>query len=344
MIHITHERLSTLVTEVFVGAGAPPPIAQQVAESLVRSNLMGHDSHGVLRVGYYVSMMERGALDPRGEISAVRESATTALLDGGHNFGQVVMRQATQRAMSKATAHDLGMVAVFNSGHTGRLGEWVVQAAERGFMGLIFGTAGGKGGCVAPYLGTSRMFNTNPIAWAVPALKHPPVFFDFATSVCAQGKIMAAIDKGTPIPEGWLLDADGNPTTDPKQQRQGGVMLPFGKHKGYGLSFLIELLGGGLTGTSCAPLPAFSPRSATVMMVVNIAAFQPLAEFRQLTDDLIGATKKARKAPGVKEILVPGEPEWRTYETRLNEGIDLPDASWQRIVEVGARHGVTVTL
>jgi LDH2 family malate/lactate/ureidoglycolate dehydrogenase len=252
--------------------------------------------------------------------------------------------RCTQRAITKAKEHDLGLVASHHCGHTGRMGEYAVQAAEQGLIGMVFGSGSAKGGIVAPYQGTGRLLNTNPLAWAVPAATHPPVFLDFATSIVAQGKIQAAIDKGVSIPEDWLLDADGRPTTDPNEQRRGGVLLPFGQHKGYCLSFLIEILCGGLSGAVCGSLPAYSPDYATLFMAINIEAFHPLDQFRQMVDDQIAVTKASRKAEGVEEILVPGEPEWRTKEQHLREGLHLPEATWERIVESGARCGLTVTL
>ena len=359
MVHITDKRLRTVATEVLAGAGAPREVAERVAEALVLSNLVGHDSHGVSALPHNVQAMEKRTVNPHGEITMVRESATTALLDGGQNFGHVVMKKATDSALSKAREHDLGMVAVRNCWHAGRLGEYVVEAAQQGFMALMFSTGNLKGGTVAPYLGVSPRFNSNPIAWAVPAGKHPPVFIDYATSACAVAKILLAVDKGESIPEGWLLGPDGKPSrdptdwvrgpdgkpsSDPYQWQRNGALVPFGGHKGYGLVFLIELLSGGLTGRSCAPLPEYESTFSNVMMVVNIDAFQPLGEFRSLADRLIAAVKKARKAPGVEEILVPGEPEWKSHEKRLREGIDLLDVTWQSIVEAGARHGVKVAL
>jgi len=342
MIDISPDRLRSVVSDVFTAAGAPEATAQRVATSLVDNNLMGHDSHGVLRVGFYVDSILDGRLDPRGEITVERQSATTALVDGGNGFGQIVARQGMDLALSKAAEHDLGLVAVHHCGHTGRMGEYAVQAAERGFIGMVFGSGSAKGGIVAPYLGTSRALNTNPIAWGVPAGEHPPVFLDFATSMVAQGKIQAAMDKGVPIPEDWLLDATGQPTTDPSEQRRGGVMMPFGRHKGYCLSFLVEILAGGLSGASCGALEAYCPDYATLFMAINIAAFQPLDEFRRMVDDQIVAVKAARKADGVDEILVPGEPEWRTKEQRMREGLHLPQATWDRIVESGQKCGLEV--
>ena len=344
MVHITDKRLRQVVTEVLEAAGAPLASAQQVAESLVLASLVGHDSHGVRAVPGYVEALENGSVNPHGEIKVVRESATTALLDGGLNLGIVTMHKATELAMNKARAHDLGMVAIRNAAHTGRMGEYVVRAAENGFMGLVFGTGALPGGTVAPYLGISPRFNSNPIAWGVPAGTHPPVFFDFATSAAAVAKLMMAQDKGQPVPAGWLVDPEGNPTTDPRDWQRGGALLPFGGHKGYGFLFLIELLSGGLSGMSCAPLADYQPNFSAVVMAVNIEAFQPLAQFRDMADRLVAATKEARRAPGVEEILVPGEMEWKTLEKRSREGLDLLDVTWQRIVDAGARHGVAVTL
>ncbi|HHX45241.1 MAG TPA: Ldh family oxidoreductase [Chloroflexi bacterium] len=344
MIEIAPERLRDAVRDVFVAAGTPEDGACQVATSLVENNLMGHDSHGVLRVGWYVDAILTGRVNPKAAIRIERESATTALVDGGSNFGQLVARQAMDIAISKAREHDLGLVATHHCGHTGRMGEYSVQAAEQGFVGMVFGSGSAPGGIVAPYLGTGRLLNTNPTSWAVPAATHPPVFLDFATSVVAQGKIQAAIDKGVSIPEDWLLNAEGKPTTDPNDQRNGGVLLPFGRHKGYCLSFLIEILCGGLSGAVCGPLAAYCPDYATLFLAINIEAFQPLDEFRQMVDDMVAAAKAVRKAEGVDEILVPGEPEWRTREQRLRDGLQLPDATWERIVESGAKCGLTVTL
>lgn len=344
MIHISADRLRLVVREVFEGAGVPRAIAELIAHSLVESNLMGHDSHGVLRISYYIRDVIEGRTNPHAQATVVRESATAALLDGGGAFGQVGLCQAMERAMDKAQHHDIGVVAIYNTHHTGRMGEYVVQAAEGGFIGMVFCRGPVRDGLVAPYQGVGRALNTNPIAWGVPAAKHPPVFFDFATSLAAQGKIEAAIDKGVSIPEGWLLDAQGNPTTDPHEQRRGGALLPFGGHKGYGLAVLIELVAGGLTGTSCGLLPDFASGYATVALALNIAAFQPLAQFCVMVDEFIEAIKATPRAPGAEEILVPGEIEWRTRALHLRDGLNLPDATWGRIVEAGARCGVEVTL
>ncbi len=343
MLAISPSRLTDIVQELFATAGAPQEASLCVAEALVESNLMGHDSHGVLRVGAYLDAIQRGVLAPSGAVNITRSSATTAVIDGGATFGQVAARRAMSLALEKAAEHDVGIVALTNAFHTGRLGSYAVQAAEADCMGLVFGSGSAKGGLVAPYLGTSRLLNTNPMAWGVPAASHPPVFLDYATSMCAQGKIQAALDRGDRIPANWLLDAEGNPTTNPAEQTRGGVMLPFGLHKGYCLGFLIELVTNGLAGGPCAIAPGYASHYPTVLMAINIAAFQPLEGFKASVDELIRAAKAARRAPGVEEILVPGELEWRSRAEKLRNGLELPEATWQRLVDCGAALGLRVT-
>ena len=203
MVHISPERLRTVTAKVLAATGAPRESAEIVAYSLVENNLMGHDSHGVLRISQYTTEIASGVINPHGHITLVRSSAATALMDGGRNFGQLVARQAMELAMERARQHDLGLVAIRNCGHTGRLGEYACQAAEQGFIGLVFSSGSAPGGIVAPFGATSRALNTNPIAWAVPTGSRPTLFLDMATSIVAQGKIVAAIDNHKLVPDGW---------------------------------------------------------------------------------------------------------------------------------------------
>ena len=343
-LHITAAQLRQVIADIFAGGGAPRNVAEQVADSLVEANLTGHDSHGVLRVTYYVRDLLAGIVKPAGQVTTLRESPTTALLDGGGTFGMVAVQQAMDLAIRKAKSQNVGVVAIRNTHHTGRMGQYVVQAAEAGCMGLVFCRPAAKGGIVAPHLGTSRALNTNPIAWGIPAGEHPPVFSDFATSIRAAGKLEAAVDQGRLVPDGWLLDAEGTPTNDPAILRRGGVLLPFGEHKGYALGAMVELVAGALTSTGTSLLDDFEPDYATVVMAVNIEAFCALEDFGCTVERFVASIKAGRRAPGVEEILVPGEPEWRTREQRLRDGLVLPAATWQRIVEAGNTFGVRVAL
>jgi LDH2 family malate/lactate/ureidoglycolate dehydrogenase len=342
MMRIASDALAPMLTDILSAAGAPAESAAQVASSLVESSLVGHDSHGVLRITSYVDAILGGRVDPHGAITVTRESATTAMIDGGRNLGLVVLRRAMALAMDKARAHDVAVVTVRNCGHTGRMGEYAVQAAREGFVATVLGTGSRKGGSVAPYGSVTPALNTNPMAWAVPSGRFPAVFLDFATSVVAWGKIEAAIDKGVPIPTGWILGPDGQPSTDPHDFQRGGVLLPFGGHKGSGLSFMVEALAGAMTGIGCAPLATYKSDFGTVLTALNVEAFQPLDEYRRTIDALVEAIKAGRPAPGATEVLVPGEFEWRTREERLRDGLALPEATWQRVVAAAERCGVPV--
>jgi LDH2 family malate/lactate/ureidoglycolate dehydrogenase len=328
------------VSALFRAVGCPEAVAERVADSLVEANLTGHDSHGVIRVPSYVRAVQEGKIDPRGEIRVVQESGTTAVLDCAHNFGQVGAVRGLEVAVAKARERDVATVALQRSAHVGRLGEYVVMAAEKGLAGLMICNGTASGGIVAPYGGTARALGSNPIAWAVPGADGRPVFLDYATSVCAQGKIQVAADEGKPLPEGWLLDKEGEPTRDPHQQFEGGVMLPFGGHKGYALGVIIELLAGGLSGAGPALLPGYQRVQGTLLIALRVEAFCPMERFRQMVSDFARQLKMTPRAAGCDEILLPGEPEWRSKAARERDGIPLPGKTWERLAETASGLGL----
>ena len=339
MILISAPDLREQVFALFCAADCPEPAARRVAESLVENNLVGHDSHGVMMAPPYVRRILDGHVNPRGEIRALRETASTALLDCGFNLGQVAARHGMELAMSKAAEHDLGMVVLRSCGHVGRLGEYVTMAAERGYVGLMICNGPSPRGIVAPYGGICRALGTNPIAWGIPGGERP-IVVDFATSVCAWGKIGVAMDKGDPVPEGRLIDRHGRPTRDPHVLADGGAMLPFGGHKGYGLSMVVELLGGGLSGVGPTFLRQDGHDQCTVLMAVNVEAFGPLADFQEMVTGFSERIKATERAADCDEILVPGEPEWRSKAQRERTGIPLPEKTWERLRETAASVGM----
>jgi uncharacterized oxidoreductase len=328
------------VSGIFRAVDSPDAVAERVAASLVEANLTGHDSHGVIRVPSYVRAVREERIDPRGEIRIVQEGAATAVLDCAHNFGQVGAVRAVELAVGKARAHDISAVVLQRSAHVGRLGEYVVIAARQGFAGLMICNGTASGGIVAPHGGTARALGSNPIAWAVPGADDKPIFLDYATSVCAQGKIQVAVDEGHPLPEGWLLDREGQPTRDPREQSRGGVMLPFGGHKGYALGVIIELLAGGLSGAGPALLPDYERAQGTVLVVLRVETFCPVERFRQMTVDFARQLKTTPRAAGCDEILLPGEPEWRSKVARERDGIPLPAKTWDRLAVTAAGLGL----
>ncbi len=330
---ITHDILSKL--------GAPPDIAERVATALVESNLAGHDSHGVMRLLFYADSIRAGTLNPAGRLTVIRELPGTVLLDAGWNLGQYACAQAMQLAIEKARTQGIGLAVVQHCDHTGRIGEYATMAAEQGFVGQVVCNGSIPGGLVAPFGGKSRALGANPLAWAVPgAPGQPPIYLDFATSIVAHGKVEVAADKGELVPEGWILDKLGQPTRSPREGLDGGAILPFGGHKGYAMSVMIELMGGGLSGVGFPLFPTYRWDQGTLLVAINIEAFQPLAEFRAMVAEFVQRLKAMPRAAGHDEIFLPGEHEWRTREARQRDGIALPEVTWARLTDLGRSVGL----
>jgi LDH2 family malate/lactate/ureidoglycolate dehydrogenase len=346
VITISAPELNLRLSNMFQTVGCSQPVSARVADSLVEANLAGHDSHGAIRVPGYIRMIQAGRLNPHAEIQVVKESASTAMVDCGNAMGQTAAMQGMHLAMDKARQHDIASVVLYHCGHVGRLGEYVVAAAEQGFVGIMLCNGPGAGGGVAPFGGIGRALGTNPISWGVPGppeapgVEGRPVFLDYATSACAQGKIQVAADMGREIPEGWLIDKNGQPTRNPLDQFDGGVMLPFAGHKGYAMSVLVELLAGGLSGARPGLLRDKEMDQGTLLIALHIEAFQPLDEFRQMVGDFLQRVKATPLAPGCAEILAPGEPEWRSRAERMRTGIPVPEKTWERLAETAASLGM----
>ncbi|MEP7356017.1 MAG: Ldh family oxidoreductase [Anaerolineales bacterium] len=337
---ISAEALREFGAQILMGAGTPGPAAARVAAALVESNLVGHDSHGVLRLPQYVKAIQAGTLNPAGELKVVRESLATALIDCGRTFGQVAAERGMALALEKAAQCGTGTVVLQHCDHIGRLGEYVVTAARQGYIGQVICNGSDPGGIVAPYGGSGRALGANPIAWSIPTGSEQPIFFDFATSVVAQGKLVVAADRGEDVPEGWLLDKHGQPTRKPQDQFDGGVILPFGGHKGYALSMMIEAIGGGLSGVGFAITPGYRWNQGTVLTAIDVNAFQPRAEFEKEVVELARRLKETPLAAGFDEILMPGDVEWRSRAQRARDGIPMAQNTWDRLTQLAATLGV----
>jgi LDH2 family malate/lactate/ureidoglycolate dehydrogenase len=326
---------------ILQAVGTPEASAAAVAGSLVESDLVGHESHGVRRLIPYVANVEAGVVLPAASPEVVKTAGATAIVAGRKAFGHLAARLAAAEAARLASAHRLGMVAIEECNHAGRLGEYVAGLAERGLVGMAFGNTDPT---VAPYGGRARRLGTNPLAWAVPRAEgRPPVVMDWATSAMAEGKLAVARAWGETVPEGVVVDRDGNRTVDPADFYQGGALLPFGDHKGYGLSVLIEIVAGLLSGTGIGCLPGYDGLFGTVLLAVDIEAFVPLARFREQTEDFCRALRETPTAQGAAEVLVPGEPEARTRTERVAHGVPLPGPVRDELRALAARVGAEVT-
>ena len=334
MVQVRSAReLSDLGVSIFIAAGATEENATGVVRSLVGANLAGHDSHGVIRIPSYVEEIGRGRLDPAARPSIEDETGSTAIVDGAATFGQLGARLTAETAARKAREVGLAAAAAYRCHHTGRIGEWAELGAGLGMVTMVAACGARGPRHVAPFGGRTAALGTNPIAWAVPrAGDLPPILLDFATSAAAQGKLMVARAKREPVPAGWILGADGRPSTDVEDFYNGGVLLPFAGHKGYALSVMVELLAVGLSGGQRAPA---TERGACLFVTCfDPAAFRPVDEFVQTVEQVADRLKQVPPADGFGEVLLPGEPEARSSGERKRDGIPLPDATWEAIASV----------
>jgi len=318
--------------------GLPPDEARIVSESLVNSNLVGHDSHGVIRVPQYVNLIKRGDIVPGAKMEIVRETPNTAVLNGNWGFGQVMCRKAMEIAIEKAKARSVSTVSMSRSNHVARLGEYPAMAAEKDMLGIIMVNNHGAAQYMPPWGGTARRLSPNPVSVGLPTGTADPVLLDITTSVLAEGKVRVKLNRGEKLPEGCIIDAQGNPTTNPRDLYgpPPGAILPLGGvvgYKGYGLGFIVDVLAGALSGAGCSRADAPRFGNAVFITVINIADFIPVDEFKKHVDGLIEYVKSSPKMPGVNEILFPGEMEAREREKRLKTGIFVESETWNQIVK-----------
>ena len=344
---ISPEKLHRIGCEVMEAAGCTADDARSVVDHLVDSNLFGHDSHGAIRIPEYVkAIKDEGRFKASAEVQVVRESPCTAVVDNGGALGQVGGTFAMQLAMEKARKHGTATVSLRRTSHVGRVGAYPLMAAREGLIGSAFVNAGRFGRQIPPFGGIDGRISTNPIAFSAPRRDDDPVMVDLTTSVVAEGKVRVAANKGVRVPEGWLIDHNGNPTTDPtviKGPPPNGAILPMGgivAHKGYSLGLLVEILGGTLSGQGCAQGEQTVSSNGVLFTVYDISFFSDLDWYYEEVEGLIRHVKASRTAPGFDEILIPGEPEFRLAATRRQDGISIDDTTWQQIEEAGIRVGL----
>ncbi|MDA4113213.1 MAG: Ldh family oxidoreductase [Thaumarchaeota archaeon] len=340
MVNIQADQLSMLTREIFVRKGASPGDAAVVSGLLVKANLMGHDSHGVIRIEGYVKAIDEKKLDPRARGVLELDGGATALINGNWGFGQVVATDAMKTAIEKGKKYGVSAVSIYNCGHIGRMADYCLMAEEQGMIGIAMVNSTAS---VSPFGGVDRIFNPSPIGAAVPSGTERPFMLDISMSVCAQGKIEVKRARGERLPKGWIIDRDGRPSTDPNDFYDGGSILPIGGdvgYKGYGLAFLVDILSGALSGNGCASSPEFRGGNGVFMLTLDIARFAEVGAFKGRMDEVITKVKTSRKAPGISEIMIPGEPEFVMEDARLREGIFIEDSTWRKISDIARSLGI----
>ena len=265
---------------IFVAAGVDETSATELMESLVLSNLMGVDSHGIVRVGQYMAAIKTGAIVLGTQPRIIRQNDVITLLDGCRGFGQIVAKKAMRLAIDKAHRNGIGVTCFTNVHHVGRLGEFVAMASQEGMIGIMFVNGSRPGGLVAPFGSRQKMLGTNPLAFSIPAGSFPPLLADFATSAVAEGKVRLAHRRGEKVPIGWLLDKGGKATDTPGDLYDGGAITTFGEYKGYALSLLIEVLGGVLSGSETPIFPDYKVLTNGVFAItIEPSFFRPREDY-----------------------------------------------------------------
>lgn len=333
------EHLHKFACDLLCAVGTSQESAAVVADSLINANLAGHDSHGVLRLPSYLDGARLGHVVPSSSPRLVSESGAVAIIDAESGWGQPAMWLATRSAIARARTFGLGAAVVHNCYHIGRVAPYVEAVATETMVGMAMANAAPA---VAPFGGRSRVMGTNPIAWAVPRAQGlPPVCLDVATAGIAEGKLRVARARGLAVPEGNVVDVEGRPTTDPWDFYSGGALVPFGGHKGSGFSLLAQFIGRGLAGLD--PSAYDGPRGVNgpFILAIDIARFTDPEVFRAQSEAQCEAITSAPPAEGVTSVMLPGQPELAVRASRERDGIPIPETTWNELVELAARHGVT---
>lgn len=330
------ERLKAYAARLLEKAGMTPEAAALVADTLVAANLRGVDSHGIVRLPAYINKMQKGGTNPRPHLRVVRDGIATALVDGDHGMGQEVAAFAMRLAIEKARHAGIAMVGVFNSEHFGAAAYYAMMAARENMIGIALSNTTPV---MAPWGGRTAAIGNNPIAIAVPKKDGKSLVLDISMSKVAGGKVRLAAKKGERIPEGWIVDKYGAPTTDPNDIVEG-ALLP-GDHKAYGLAVMIEVLSAALTGAgmlSAVPIWIYNPDKPCnighSLIAINIEHFLPLPEF---LDRVASMEQELRSSPpgiGTSEILLPGDIEERTAAARAS-GLQLPLTIYNDLLRLG---------
>jgi LDH2 family malate/lactate/ureidoglycolate dehydrogenase len=321
----------------------PEDDAALVAESLVQADLWGHSSHGMLRLPWYAARLRSGAMSARTDPAVLADTGPLVLLDGRDGVGQVLADRARALGVERARRHGVGVVGVRNSGHFGTAMWFTRRAARDGVVALLTTNASPA---MAPWGGREKVLGTNPWSIAAPAPGGRVVAVDIANTAVARGKIHLAASRGEPIPEGWALTADGAPTNDAAEGVLG-LVLPMAGHKGYAITFMIDVLSGALTGSGVATdvhgpyEPTARSRAGHLFLAIDPAALGDRAEYESRVQRLIDEVKAVPRAQGFDEVFYPGEVEDRGEAANLAAGgVLLADGTVAALRELAAETGV----
>src|SRR5262244_1319343 len=337
------DRLTRIGSALLKAAGASEEEADAVAVGCVNANLAGHDSHGVIAIPTYIDRITVGHIMPGAKWTVVQESPTTTVVDGHWGFGFYVNTKAMELTIAKAKTANVAACTVFRQSHVGRLAAYPLMATREGMIAIATADSGRSPKHVAPFGGREARLGTNPISIAVPSDLEAPFYLDMATSAVAAGKVALAAARGEPIPTGWVVDGEGKQTTDPKRLRQGGALLPLGGTEGYkgsGLAAMVEILCGLLTGLGFGVEPTGRHNDGCFMAVFKVEAFRPLKEFKREVAEFAAYLKATPPSEGSPGVLYPGEVEYLSEQERRKIGIEIEDATWDKLRSLAAEYKI----
>ncbi len=341
---IDYQQLCKFIASCFEAAGVNSEDASVTAKLMARADLMGQDGHGVFRLPQYIKRIASKGINVKPDIKLIEERKATALLDGDNALGHLVMSRAADLAIEKAACTGVAWVGSRFSNHAGPASLYAMMPLKKDMIGIY--VAVGSANHLPPWGGTEMLLSTNPIAIAIPSANNPPIVLDMATTVAAYGKVKTAAQNGETMPEGWMIDREGRPLTDPARAAEG-FLLPIGGPKGYGLSLIFGILAGTLNGASFGrDVVDFNADSESVtntgqfIIALDIAAFTDVSGFKQEVDDVWAQMKSSPLLPGHSEIRLPGERLAQVTQQRTENGIPLSPSLLSELAKLADELGV----
>ena len=337
---VDYKDLERYAEEIMLKGGFDAEEAAFMSKELVLANLVGYDSHGVIRIPQYLDQMKMGKIVPGAKIEIVKETATTAIVDGHLKFGQMVGYRMADIVMEKAKKYGVGVAVSLNAAHAGRVGSYVEYIAKNGFIGFCTASL-----CydkpLAPWGAKESRMGTNPISWAVPRKDSFPVFMDGSMTVCAEGKVRTYVQKGLPVPEGWIMDGEGHDTTDPMALYRDppGTIYPVGGKnsggvKGSALAVMANMFSLALANDDYWSHEKQLTENGIFIMAIDPEAFCGLDAYKAQVLNHSNYIKSAAPADGFDKVMMPGEYEHENYDRLTKEGIELPPDTWNGLVKI----------
>jgi LDH2 family malate/lactate/ureidoglycolate dehydrogenase len=341
---VSPERLREFTAEALIATGIPAADAAVVARLMIEADISGADGHGIFRLPQYIRRIRAGGINKRPDIRLARDNPAAALVDGDNGMGHLVLHKAAETAIAKAEVNGVAWVGVRNGNHAGAASTYARLPLERGMIGLYI--AVGSANHLPPWGGVEMLLSTNPIAVAIPAMEEPPVVLDMATTVAAYGKVKTAAQRGEQMPEGWMIDREGKPLTDPAKANEG-FLLPIGGYKGYGLALIFGLLAGTLNGAAMGrDVVDFNADDETqtntgqAILAISLQAFGDPDVIRRQVDEIARTMRGSPLLPGFDAIRVPGEVSHGRRLERMEKGVPLPAPLVTALDELAADLGI----